>query len=137
MAFSLFCILESVLLIMNAFAILNDRFLKKSKSKIILTLYTSWSACWVYEFGCCSRNISAIVTIEPELIRCFIYWSTPRQFKELANIVYIHIQKVHALALNCPKHFLYLAWVTSRLSTLVVSCLNIYTHTWTYKSSYT
>ena len=31
MAFSLFCILESVLLIMNAFAILNDRFLKKSK----------------------------------------------------------------------------------------------------------
>ena len=31
MAFSLFCILESMLLMMNAFAILNDRFLKKSK----------------------------------------------------------------------------------------------------------
>jgi hypothetical protein len=30
MAFSLFCILESMLLMMNAFAILNDRFLKKS-----------------------------------------------------------------------------------------------------------
>jgi len=34
MAFSLFCILESILLIMNAFAILNDRFLKKSKLSI-------------------------------------------------------------------------------------------------------
>ena len=31
MAFSLFCILESMILLMNAFAILNDRFLKKSK----------------------------------------------------------------------------------------------------------
>lgn len=31
MAFSLFCILESMILMMNAFAILNDRFLKKSK----------------------------------------------------------------------------------------------------------
>jgi hypothetical protein len=31
MAFSLFCIFESMLLIMNAIAILNDRFLKKSK----------------------------------------------------------------------------------------------------------
>ena len=31
MAFSLFCILESMILIMNAFAILNDRFLKRSK----------------------------------------------------------------------------------------------------------
>ena len=135
MAFSLFCILESVLLIMNAFAILNDRFLKKSKSRNKITLCNSWSACWVNELGGCSRNISAIVTIEPELIRCFIYWSTPRQFKELANIVYIHIQKVHALALDCPKHFLYIAWVTSRMITHV-SCLNIYTHTWTYKSSY-
>ena len=136
MAFSLFCILESVLLIMNAFAILNDRFLKKSKSKIILTLYTSWSACWVYEFGCCSRNISAIVTIEPELIRCFIYWSTSRQFKELANTVYIHIQKIHALASNCSKHILYLAWATSRLK-IYTLILSIYTHTWTYKSSNT
>jgi hypothetical protein len=31
MAFSLFCILESILLMMNAFAILIERFLKKSK----------------------------------------------------------------------------------------------------------
>ena len=137
MAFSLFCILESVLLIMNAFAILNDRFLKKSKHRNVLTDTYSWSACWVNEPGCCSWNISAIVTIEPELIRCFIYWSTSRQLKELANIVYIHIQKVHALALDCPKHFLYLAWVTCRLSTLVLSCFIIHTHTWTYNSSYT
>lgn len=35
MAFSLFNILESILLIMNAFAILNDRFLKKSKPTLI------------------------------------------------------------------------------------------------------
>jgi hypothetical protein len=34
MAFSLFCILESMILIMNAFAILNDRFLKKSILKL-------------------------------------------------------------------------------------------------------
>lgn len=32
MAFSLFCIFESMVLIMNALAILNDRFLKKGKS---------------------------------------------------------------------------------------------------------
>lgn len=38
MAFSLFCIFESMLLIMNAVAILNDRFLKKSKS----TIYLGW-----------------------------------------------------------------------------------------------
>ena len=37
MAFSLFCILESILLIMNAFAILNDRFLKRSKHQRTLT----------------------------------------------------------------------------------------------------
>ncbi|TNV80580.1 hypothetical protein FGO68_gene2988 [Halteria grandinella] len=31
MAFSIFCIFESMLLIMNAIAILNDRFLKKTQ----------------------------------------------------------------------------------------------------------
>lgn len=31
MAFSLFCIFESILLMMNAVAILNDRFLKQGK----------------------------------------------------------------------------------------------------------
>ena len=32
MAFSIFCVLESMILIMNAIVILNDRFLKKGKS---------------------------------------------------------------------------------------------------------
>lgn len=32
MGFSIFCILESILLLANAFAILNERFLRKSKT---------------------------------------------------------------------------------------------------------
>ncbi len=37
MAFSLFCILETIVLLMNAFAILNERFLKHCTLISILT----------------------------------------------------------------------------------------------------
>lgn len=37
MAFSIFCILESIVLVMNAFAILNDRFLRKGKLCIFMS----------------------------------------------------------------------------------------------------
>lgn len=51
MAFSLFCILESVILVMNAFAILNDRFLKKSKRYFKDEIYYSRSAYGVHELS--------------------------------------------------------------------------------------
>jgi hypothetical protein len=41
MAFSIFWILESMILVMNAFAILNDRFLKKSKTPFFLFIFIS------------------------------------------------------------------------------------------------
>ena len=122
MAFSLFCILESILLIMNAFAILNDRFLKKSKLSIKTISNTplySGTSCWVNESSSGCRESSTIITTKLKFVRSYLFRGTSRQLKELTNTVYIYLQKVHAVASHSPKHFLYLVRTSRRLKFII------------------
>ena len=96
MGFSIFCIVEACILIANAIAILNDRFLKQGKSHTFLFSDPSM-LCSRFPRG--QRELSASTSIRSRHeSRAAIESSGLSEPKEPSNHLHVHIQEVYEVA---------------------------------------
>ena len=115
MGFSIFCIVEACILIANAVAILNDRFLKQGKSEAIRDSSHQLTLTSRLPRGRRELQAASVVRSGHELGTVESSRCSERQ--ESDDHILIHVQEVYEMATYSGQCFIYRVRAAGRLKT--------------------